>query len=100
MCAHAIEDRVYGGRGRPTKRVRKFSQQEQEFLATTANTIGIVPSAGGMRKRRWTSIIAVPVRTGRRHDDRYDRRGILSESGSERMTDGREKRLWGSARRF
>jgi len=48
MCVPMlVEDRVYGVMTAHSKRVRKFSQQEQEFLCTMANTIGTV------LERRW-----------------------------------------------
>ena len=43
MCVPMlVEDRVYGVMTAHSKRVRKFSQKEQEFLCTMANTIGAV----------------------------------------------------------
>ena len=43
MCVPMlVEDRVYGVMTAHAKRVRRFSQQEQEFLCTMANTIGTV----------------------------------------------------------
>ncbi|ULA58628.1 MAG: putative Histidine kinase [Nitrospira sp.] len=43
MCVPMlVEDRVYGVMTAHSKRVRRFTQKEQEFLCTMANTIGAV----------------------------------------------------------
>lgn len=43
MCVPMlVEDRVYGVMTAHTKRVRRFSDKEQEFLCTVANTVGTV----------------------------------------------------------
>ena len=43
MCVPMlVEDRVYGVMTAHSKRVRRFTQQEQEFLSTMANTVGTV----------------------------------------------------------
>ncbi|ULA67883.1 MAG: putative Histidine kinase [Nitrospira sp.] len=43
MCVPMlVEDRVYGVMTAHSKRVRRFTQKEQEFLCTMANTIGTV----------------------------------------------------------
>ncbi len=48
MCVPMlVQDKVYGVMTAHAKRVRTFSQQEQEFLCTMANTIGTV------LERRW-----------------------------------------------
>jgi len=43
MCVPMlVEDRVYGVMTAHTREVRRFSQKEQEFLCTVANTVGTV----------------------------------------------------------